>query len=325
MRHGIRLIPVLVVAVSLIFSGCVSIDSASGPHVDLDGSSPTGVPDGDVTVTIERVVDGDTFKVSYRNGTADTIRLIGVDTPEVHAENTPAEFEGVPETAAGRDCLGRWGERASTYATNALSGVTVQLAFDENLDRRGYYGRLLAYVIVDGRSFNRRLVTHGYARVYDSEFSRRATYLDLESNARADAIGLWECATADPPTTDSGAGSPTRTRSSTGLAVAEIHADADGNDHENLHDEYVVLVNRGESALDLSGWTITDEAGKVYAFPDGFNLPADASVTLYTGAGSDTETALYWGRDSPVWNNDGDTVIVHDASGNVVIRASYGA
>jgi micrococcal nuclease len=117
-----------------------------------------------VEVTVVEVVDGDTIDVRLQNGSGDTVRLLGVDTPEVHAENDPAEFRGVPETEAGRNCLRGRGERASEHATEELVGETVLLSFDDTEPRRGYYGRLLAYVHVDGDSFNDGLITSGLAR-----------------------------------------------------------------------------------------------------------------------------------------------------------------
>lgn len=190
----------MVLALTVALAGCVAVDS-SRPGIDLDaGATTEDPPSGEVTVTVLRVVDGDTLKVAYENGTEDTVRLVGVDTPEVHVENDPEEFDGVPDSAAGSDCLARWGERASDLARETLAGATVQLAFDGNLDRRGYYDRLLAYVVVDGTTFNRKLVADGYARVYDSEFTRRAAYRDLEAAAQRNDTGLWECATANPPT-----------------------------------------------------------------------------------------------------------------------------
>jgi len=107
------------------------------------------------------------------------------------------------------------------------------------------------------------------------------------------------------------------------LVVSEVHADAEGDERENLNDEYVVFTNRGDASLDLSGWTIADEAGTTYTFPDGFSLDAGESVTLHTGSGADTASDLYWGSGSPIWNNGGDTVIVRNAQGDIVSKEPY--
>ncbi len=107
------------------------------------------------------------------------------------------------------------------------------------------------------------------------------------------------------------------------LSLTDINADADGDDRENLNDEYLVFQNNGSEPLDLSGWTVEDEAGKRYVFPNDYMLDAGATVTLHTGSGSDSEHDLYWGAESPVWNNAGDTVIVHNSEGERVLRRTY--
>lgn len=314
-RHITCVAALLVVVVAAGCSGIGAVDTPGGGGVG-DGTGDS------LTVTVTRVVDGDTVEIAYPNGTADTVRLIGVDTPEVHSENTPDEFEGVPETEAGRNCLERWGHRASSFATDRLADRQVTLRFDPNLDRRGYYNRLLAYVVVGGKTFNYRLVEQGYARVYDSDFSERQRYAAAEAAARENRLGLWACTTVSNETA-TGTTTPTRTASESGLVVTEIHADAEGTENENLNDEYVVFENRGEASLDLSGWTVSDAAGHTYTFPDGATLAAGATVTLHTGSGSDSSTDRYWGRTSAVWNNGGDTVTVRYANGSVVLERSY--
>ncbi len=102
-----------------------------------------------------------------------------------------------------------------------------------------------------------------------------------------------------------------------------IHADAEGEESENLNDEYVVFENTGSTSVDLSGWTLADAADHTYTFPEGTVLDPGASITIHTGTGTDTETDLYWGQSSAVWNNGGDTVILRDDSGTVVIEETY--
>ena len=66
------------------------------------------------------------MEVRFSNGEIDTLRLLGVDTPETFGENDPAEFEGISETAAGRDHLAEWGERATAFVTDELEGQEVR-------------------------------------------------------------------------------------------------------------------------------------------------------------------------------------------------------
>ena len=145
--------------------------------------------------------------------------------------------------------------------------------------------------------------------------------------------GGSENATPTPTATDSETDAETRTTATDGgtsesptsgtLAVAEVHADAAGDEYDNLNDEYVVFENSGDEPLDLSGWQVEDEAGHSYTFPDGFTLDPGATVTLHTGSGTDSETDLYWGSGSPIWNNGGDTVVVTNAEGERVRTEEY--
>ena len=123
--------------------------------------------------------------------------------------------------------------------------------------------------------------------------------------------------TAAPTATDGG------TPTGRSLVVSEINPDPDGPDREHLDDEYVVFENTGDEPLDLSGWTVEDEAGRTYTVPDGYVLAAGATVTLRTGTGTDTDADLYWGSGAAVWNNDGDTVIVRNSDGDPVLRETY--
>ncbi|MBX0324115.1 lamin tail domain-containing protein [Halomicroarcula sp. F13] len=314
----------VVVVLLLVLAGCAGFGAPADP-ARTPGSTAAGVPtagplpDATTTVSVTAVVDGDTVRVEYANGTRDTVRLVGVDTPEVTAENDPSEFEGVPDTEAGAGCLHGAGVDASTHAKERLLGETVGLAFDPDTDRRGYYDRLLAYLVVDDRLFNYRLVATGHARVYDeSPFSRRDRFLAAESAAREARRGLWRCVDPDLVTQTT----PMDTASESGLAVTEIHADAEGDDNENLNDEYVVLANRGDAPLTLTGWTVADEAGHVYTFRN-YTLGPGETVTLHTGRGTDTRTDRYWGRTGAVWNNGGDTVVVRDADGRLVLEREY--
>lgn len=298
----IRSTHVVVVALAvLIVAVPAGVLGTAGPDAGTASTS--------LTATVTSVTDGDTVDIEYSNGTTDTVRMLGVDTPEVYGENDPTEFEGVPDTEAGRQCLHAAGEDASAYTKDALQqGEQITLELDSQSDGRGDYGRLLAYIHDDGRNLNYDLVQTGNARVYDSTFSQSDRFYAAESDAQAAQRGLWQC--RDPS-------------GSSGLSIAEVHADASGNDNNNLNDEYVVFENTGSEALDLSGWTVSDEAGHTYTFPSGASLASGATVTLHTGSGTDTSSDRYWGQSGAVWNNGGDTVTVTDDTGTLVTSTSY--
>jgi len=169
-------------------AGCsvpVQFDGAAGP---ADSSN--------IEVTVTDVVDGDTIDVRFPNGTTDTVRLLGIDTPEVHVETQPGEFEGVPNTEPGRSCLRAAGENASAVVEQQLAGERVTIRLDHGGDTRGGYGRLLAIVVHENDSVNYDLIEGGHARLYDTDFSERDRYAEAERRAMAANRGVWQCRTA---------------------------------------------------------------------------------------------------------------------------------
>ncbi|MFB6360381.1 MAG: thermonuclease family protein [Halobacteriales archaeon] len=175
----------LVAAVLLVvLAGCISV---AGPV-----ATETVGGDGQ-QATVTAVIDGDTLDVQFPDGTTDTVRLLGVDSPETQVENEPQEFEGVPDSEAGVTCLKNAGQNASVFVRDRAAGATVSLRFDPLADRRDRYDRLLAYVELDGVDLNRLLVDRGHARVYDSQFTRSDSYYELEATAQSEQRGLWRC------------------------------------------------------------------------------------------------------------------------------------
>lgn len=171
----------------------VAIAGCTGFPVGPFGASVDDEPwTESVAVEVEYVVDGDTVIVSFPDGEEATVRLVGVDAPE-SGDTNPREYAAIPATPGGRSCLRYWARHARATIRNAVSGSSVQLAFDSRSDRRGHYDRLLGYLIANDTTLNRRLVAEGFARFYDTEFEARDTYADLEDDARAADRGVWSC------------------------------------------------------------------------------------------------------------------------------------
>lgn len=124
---------------------------------------------------VTRAVDGDTIRVRTARGT-ETIRLLGVNTPETH------------HPTKGVECFG---PEAAAFTARRLTGRAVTLELD--VEHRDTYGRLLAYVEVDGRRFNDVLLRRGYARllVIPPNGSHGMTMLREELSARRARRGLW--------------------------------------------------------------------------------------------------------------------------------------
>jgi micrococcal nuclease len=150
------------VAASLV-AGC-----ANGESIDAAVGGTHGV-------RVIRVTDGDTFHV-LRGGRDVTIRLIGIDTPEVGWYGGKAECYGA---AAGR------------FVRRRIAGERVRLEFEwERLDP---YNRTLAYAHHEGGMLNVVLVRRGYARVttFEPNYRYEGRLRRAQRAAREEGAGLW--------------------------------------------------------------------------------------------------------------------------------------
>jgi len=131
--------------------------------------------------SIAHFVDGDTIAVDM-DGHEETVRFIGVDTPETHKPNTPVQCYG-PDAAA--------------YTKSLIGSNKVRLQAD-NLDtNRDRYGRLLRYIYLpDGTLVQDRLVSEGYAFAYTQfPFEKKQQMVDEQQQAKMAGKGLWSACT----------------------------------------------------------------------------------------------------------------------------------
>ena len=162
-------------AVVAILAAALAGGSVAGRWL---GEQRRAAHDTDVAV-VTRVLDGDTIAIRTRAGTTDTVRLLGVDTPETQHPDRGVECFG-PEAAA--------------HTVQRLSGASVRLEGD--VEARDRYDRRLAYVYLDGARFNDELLRLGYARllVLDPNRLHARALLRAELEARSAGRGLWsEC------------------------------------------------------------------------------------------------------------------------------------
>jgi hypothetical protein len=109
-----------------------------------------------------------------------------------------------------------------------------------------------------------------------------------------------------------------------GAEVANINPDPPGPDGDYLNDEWVVVRNGGDEALDLSGWMIRDESSRHrFVFSADVVVAPGSELRVVTGCGEDGETVVFWCSPEPVWNNAGDTAYLIDADGRFADYLSY--
>ncbi len=137
---------------------------------------------------VARVIDGDTFEVNI-NGVAESVRVIGINTPETVDPRRPVECFGV---------------EASNKAKEILSGQSVRLEYDPTQGERDKYGRLLRHVLLEyGINFGLLMIKEGYAHeyTYAVPYKYQTEFKAAQNYARDNSLGLWGdiCQSGDVP------------------------------------------------------------------------------------------------------------------------------
>ena len=162
-------------AVVLLVAGVLLLLLTDDPGDSAGGGGRGGSFAGKETAEVTRVVDGDTAEMEI-DGAEEDVRFIGVDTPESVAPGEPVEC---------------YGQKASHFTQRLIEGEQVSLEF--GAEERDRYGRLLAYVYLDGRFVNAELVRRGLARTL--EIAPNVDYADrfatLQQEAANAGRGLW--------------------------------------------------------------------------------------------------------------------------------------
>ena len=132
----------------------------------------------EILYPIIKVIDGDTLSVNI-NSQIQTVRLIGLDTPETVHPSKPVE------------CFGK---EASAKAREILTNQRVKLEKDLTQGDYDKYGRLLAYVFLeDGINFNKFMIEegYGYEYTYNFPYKYQSEFKFAEQKARELKKGLW--------------------------------------------------------------------------------------------------------------------------------------
>ncbi|HQN49239.1 MAG TPA: lamin tail domain-containing protein [Caldisericia bacterium] len=184
-----------------------------------------------------------------------------------------------------------------------VEGKKVKLEFDNLLYDQ--YGRLLSYVFIDDIFVNYQLLKEGFA-VLDKIYPN-TKYIDklieAENYAKENKTGIWK-------------------ESNIRLKIININYDAEGNDNENLNDEWVEIKNVEIMPVNMKNFTLKDKANHIFTFPE-FILNSNEIVKVYSGCGENNLTSLYWCSFGAIWNNDTDTAYLYDSNGNLIDTYNY--
>ena len=141
-------------------------------EVDRRRTVSTGSSRWIESATVIRVIDGDTLVMA----SGERVRLLGVDAPELASAERAAEA---------------FAPEAARYLRDRTLGREISLEYEAG-NTRDRYGRLLAYVHLDGSLVNRDLIEEGYAHAYTRHrYERLAEFLHVERDAREGGRGIW--------------------------------------------------------------------------------------------------------------------------------------
>ncbi|MBX5480246.1 MAG: thermonuclease family protein [Myxococcaceae bacterium] len=137
------------------------------------GGSECGPSSG----VVADVHDGDTITLE----SGEKIRYLMIDAPEVGSD---------------AEC---YGNEARDFNASLVLAQTVTLRYDQTCTDR--FGRLLAYVFLDGREVNTLMVERGYACVLHippNGDDRAQEFETLEDQASSEGKGLWGFCSVTP-------------------------------------------------------------------------------------------------------------------------------
>jgi len=160
--------------------------------------------------SVSSVVDGDTLKVNI-NGTVETLRLIGLDTPETVDPRKPVQ------------CFGK---EASNKAKELLTGKKVRIEKDSTQGELDKYGRRLAYIYrEDGLFYNKYMIEQGYAHeyTYNTPYKYQAEFKAAQKSAQENLRGLWSPDTCNGDTTSDTADSSSSQSSASNQSVGKYY------------------------------------------------------------------------------------------------------
>lgn len=217
--------------------------------------------------------------------TRDKVRLRWVNTPELKP-------------------LEEYGPEARELTATLTLQKRVRLLSDGSRDG---YGRILSGIEVDGKNLSVALLEAGLGHLFiiPPESTDLAPLLAAQEKARKARRGIWSTE-----------------RFQGALHITSFHANAAGDDRQNVNGEYLRICNISAGPLDLSGYRIADISGRSWELPKAI-VPVGHTFKLLSGRGDDAldpteQMEIHLGSGDPIWNNGEDRATLYDRYGRVV-------
>ncbi len=264
----------------------------STPVVSLD---PSAFPDcvdvsSAVTAKVVEVADGDTIKVLGKNG-VETIRYIGIDTPEVTQFQTKLGMEA--------------------YQKNVDLVLGKEVTFYTDTTDVDSYKRYLRYVFVGDIWVNHELVALGLAEEepYEPDTACRWELAKAELKAREAHLGIW--------LTENNHNARNIENFGTNTSVGNFLPGTIWITEVNVKSEYVDLFNNSTADIDLKGWYLVSERGDQVC-PLGTTLKVGETLRIFSQKG---KNGFNCNSVDPIWHNTNqDPAVLYDPAGNNIDR-----
>lgn len=186
---------------------------------------------------------------------------------------------------------------AKDFLESEILNKTVRLKFGK--ERKDLYNRTLAYVFLGNKNINIEIVELGFANYYFPqgkdiyyESFKEAWNLCLKKE-----INLCE---------------KSKDKCSQCIELKEL----------NVKSQEIIFYNKCNFQCNLKNWEIKDEGRKKFVFPE-FALDSNEDVIIKVGNGTNNKDILFWKKETYVWTKTGDTLILRDDEGKLVLWESY--
>jgi endonuclease YncB( thermonuclease family) len=248
--------------------------------------------------SLDFVDDGDTIDVRIPGAGNHRIRFTGVNATE--------------QTVYNSNLAKQQGECHALNATNlttsliARSNNQVRLVYQNRLTRAGvrFVKDIQVFIRGSWHDLNALLVSRGDALFLpnSTETAWNRQYMFLMQQAAQRRVGLFD-------TTFCGYGPDQDIP-----IQLTVHPNAAGNDTVNINGEYVRVYNHGARPLSLNGWWLRDSSTRRYHFPDGVVIQPGQHIIVRVGKGDDLPETLYWGLNTPIFDNENDAKGIGDGA-----------
>ncbi len=227
--------------------------------------------------------------VDYETGIVE--RVIDGDTVVVNGSSV--RMLGINSPERGEKY---YGEAKTFLESLTLNKLVKMRSGKEDID---LYKRKLRYIFVDNENVNKLIVQRGLANFYfpSGKDKYYNSFFEAWGRCMSDERNLCQSS-----------------KDVCSTCITLKNWDTKG--------QSVIFSNKCGMKCELTGWTIKDEGRKKFIFPN-FVLNSNSEVEIKVGDGNNTNKVSYWSGEEYVWTETGDSIILRDSAGGLILFKSY--